>query len=83
MNIALFAFDKDGETIIPVNPLAEELATNPPTRERELLDAAARAVAAVSKEIQEEQQFAGVDDETRQRIEAARETKRMRRNLFG
>jgi hypothetical protein len=83
VNIALFAFEKDGVTIIPVNPLAEELVANPPTRERELLDAATRAVAAVSKEIQEEQQFAGVDDETRQRIEAARETKRMRRNLFG
>lgn len=83
VNIALFAFDKDKETIIPANPLAEEIARKPPSREEQLLAAATRAVAVVKEELHEEQMLQGVDEETRKRIQAARETKRMRRNLLG
>lgn len=83
VNIALFAFDKQSDAIIPVNAHAEEYAKAPPSRDEQLLSAAERAMANLKEELHEEQQFAGVDDETKARIQAARETKRMRRNLFG
>jgi hypothetical protein len=84
VNIALFAFEKGSDdVIVPVNALAEELDKEPPTREKQLLDAATRAVATGMEELHEEQQLSGVDEETRNRIQTARENKRMRRNLFG
>jgi hypothetical protein len=37
----------------------------------------------VQEELQTERMLSSADDETRKRLEAAREAKRMRRNLFG
>src|SRR5262245_54546337 len=83
VNIALFAFSKESDEIVPSNSVAEELDREPPTREKQLLDAATRAVASGLEELHKEQQLSGLDDETRARIEQARENKRMRRDLLG
>jgi hypothetical protein len=83
VNIALFSVDKSSYEISASNELAETIAAEPPSRDEQLLAAAARAVAAVQEELHTERQLAGLDDETRERIEQARETKRMRRNLLG
>jgi hypothetical protein len=83
VNIALFAFEKGSDEIVAVNALAEELVKAPPTRDQQLLDAVTRAAATLQEEVHEEQQLSGLDEETRTRIQAARENKRMRRNLFG
>jgi hypothetical protein len=83
VNIALFAFSKESDEIVPSNAIAEELDREPPTPEKKLLDAAARAVTAGREELHKEQQLSGLDDDTRKRIEQARENKRMRRDLFG
>jgi hypothetical protein len=83
VSIALFEFAKDSADILPSNAIAEELDREPPTPEKKLLDAATRAVASGLEELHKEQQLSGLDDETRKRIEQAREAKRMRRDLFG
>ena len=83
VNIALFAFSRESDEIIPSNAVGEELDREPPTAEKKLLDAATRAVASGMEELHKEQQLSGVDDETRKRIETAREAKRRRRDLFG
>jgi hypothetical protein len=83
VNIALFTMDKDDGAFLPSNPAAEELDVEPPPPEQRLLDAATRAVANVREELDEEKRLAGADEETRARILAAREAKKMRRNLFG
>ena len=83
VNIALFTVDMDDGSVAPNNKLGEEIAAKPPSHNDKLLAAAARAIATGQEELHTERQLAGADDETRSRIEAAREAKRMRRNLFG
>lgn len=83
VNIALFTIDKDDGSVEPNNGLAEELVAEPPSQMDKLLAAATRAVATGQEELQDERILSSADDETRSRIEAAREAKRMRRNLFG
>lgn len=83
VGIALFEFGKDGTEIIPVNGRAETLAKEPPSREEMLLAAAARAVQTVQEELRDEKVLNSADDDTRKRIEDAREAKRRRRDLLG
>ncbi len=83
VGIALFEFDKDGDSIIPSNGSADELTRKPPSAEERLLEAAARAVATGLEELHEEVQLRGADEETATRIREARDRKRMRRDLLG
>lgn len=83
VNIALYAFEKDTDNIVPTNSIAEELLADPPSDEEQLMSALQRGLATGREELQEEQQLDGADDETKDRIRDARQVKKMRRDLLG
>jgi hypothetical protein len=82
VNIALFAFEKNTDEIVPGNELAEKLIEDPPSAEEQLLAAAARAVEVGQAEVKDEKTLSKADEKTRSRIEEARERKRRRKDFF-
>ncbi len=83
VNVALFQFERNTDNIVATNSIAEDLLADPPSDEERLMSALERGLATGWEELQEEQQLAGADDETKDRILEARRLKKMRHNLLG